>query len=751
MVDSTEDGDIGNVDVNDANDTTESAHSSPSSSASPSDVSSPDSKSSGNGTAPEPPRWRFVNKAKKSLGYSSIHAGTYIKGQSSDELGAKYVAPDISLYKPEEVLSDIRKLEHHLPTNKPHSKEDIEVGKLASSERSRDSSSSQGNEVGKLTIEQVKQNEMDLPSGTFAGLPKSQSPASQSRDPYKEWDTILQIGPKKEREHEWWDGEINDSYKMPGDEDRSKSHREVGKIKFHGPGEGDQSFVGGYTKTSRSYDGDDGVGPNGTDEYGEAREGAIFIRNEGSSSANEKDSNDSTTLLDPIDEENEKKKRRILFLLLLLPLVIGVIIGAVLGIKENENETPVVAEAVGAAVIPPPLIVVANETNETAVPSLQPSLSPSMECPEGTMAFSIEHLDYHNLPTATEGKSYTWKLKDACSGKMISQCEPCPGRVSTAHDGPTRRLKDASVQNSNLCIPFNNEYALEILLTEDTDACCGFDPTTTSITYDNVAIKDMSSGTMLDIGSTIYFGERETPCASESPSTSPSSSPTPKRICSTEQDFNLCLAVDMSGSVCTDGMDYECAECRSSFLPMLFDSECRDSGVSEDTCCNNFANVKEFSSTMVKLLDDFQAEKSFSVVQFATKAQLVKVLSPAEHTVSAIDQLDYTGGRTNHASAIQMCQLTFPSMGSRKNFIMLVTDGESSEPDYDPEGAALAAASSAKYDGTFIIPVFISPDNDWDAFAFMRKLSSDGKVFDVTDFGSLNMLQDRLVDQVSCL
>lgn len=81
---------------------------------------------------------------------------------------------------------------------------------------------------------------------------------------------------------------------------------------------------------------------------------------------------------------------------------------------------------------------------------------------------------------------------------------------------------------------------------------------------------------------------------------------------------------------------------------------------------------------------------------------------------------------------------------------MLVTDGVSSEPDYDPEGAAELAATSAKLDGTFIIPVFISPNNDWTALAFMRRISSDGKVFDVTDFDSLNSLQARLVDQVSC-
>ena len=233
--------------------------------------------------------------------------------------------------------------------------------------------------------------------------------------------------------------------------------------------------------------------------------------------------------------------------------------------------------------------------------------------------------------------------------------------------------------------------------------------------------------------------------------------PTPQPVCSTEKDFNMCLAVDMSGSVCNDGTNNECIDCQRSgptffgFGIPFFGTDCRDSFVSQDTCCSNFGTVKGFSSTMVNLLDDFPAEKTFSVVQFATNAQLVSSLASADQTIQVIDQLDYTGGLTNHASAIQACQQTLPSNdNSRKNFIMLITDGVSSEPGFDPEGEALAAARLAKSDGTFIIPVFISPYNDVSAFSFMSQLSSDGKVFDVTDFDSLSSLQDSLITQVSC-
>jgi len=210
----------------------------------------------------------------------------------------------------------------------------------------------------------------------------------------------------------------------------------------------------------------------------------------------------------------------------------------------------------------------------------------------------------------------------------------------------------------------------------------------------------------------------------------------------------------MSGSVCNDNSGSDCLGCKTSlmasFLPMFFSSECRDSFVSEDTCCDNFASVQDFSSLVVDSLGDLPGEQSFSVVQFATTAQLVSGLSSGARTRAALAGLDYTGGLTNHREAIRKCQGTFSFEDGRKKVIVLITDGVSSEPEIDPAGVALEAARAAKSDGTLIIPVFISPNNDWEALSFMKGLSSDDKVFDVTDFGSLSSLQDKLVDQVSC-
>ena len=46
--------------------------------------------------APSPPRWRFVNEAKKSQGYNSLAAGRVVPGKSAEELGAKYVPPTMT-------------------------------------------------------------------------------------------------------------------------------------------------------------------------------------------------------------------------------------------------------------------------------------------------------------------------------------------------------------------------------------------------------------------------------------------------------------------------------------------------------------------------------------------------------------------------------------------------------------------------------------------------------------------------------
>ena len=47
----------------------------------PSSLDAPNSPISPSSIAPDPPQWRFVRKAKKTEGYSSDYAGSYVKGE----------------------------------------------------------------------------------------------------------------------------------------------------------------------------------------------------------------------------------------------------------------------------------------------------------------------------------------------------------------------------------------------------------------------------------------------------------------------------------------------------------------------------------------------------------------------------------------------------------------------------------------------------------------------------------------------
>ena len=165
-------------------------------------------------TAPQPPRWRFVNEAKKSSGYSSMHAGSFIKGKSSNELGAKYTAPDVSIYN-QPAREPIIGLKDEVLVGNTTSftKEDTEVGILSPKNvPPPDVYETDNHTPGKLQIRQVTHDTTPTPTGSFAGLPKPETQGTSTRAPFKEWDTHVTLGPKKERQpDEWYDGKIHDS------------------------------------------------------------------------------------------------------------------------------------------------------------------------------------------------------------------------------------------------------------------------------------------------------------------------------------------------------------------------------------------------------------------------------------------------------------------------------------------------------------------------------------------------------------
>ncbi|KAL7442131.1 hypothetical protein ACHAXM_011148 [Skeletonema potamos] len=219
--------------------------------------------------------------------------------------------------------------------------------------------------------------------------------------------------------------------------------------------------------------------------------------------------------------------------------------------------------------------------------------------------------------------------------------------------------------------------------------------------------------------------------------------PTPMPTCPPQNgNFNLCIALDMSGSVCGGG---ECLLCE----PM---SSCNSFGINQQRCCNNFDNVLEFSKALVGELGALKTQQDFSLIHFATDAEIASTLQNANQAIKTLQQLQYTGGRTHLGAGITLCQRTLnSSTAGRKNLMLVVTDGYPSQPTDNAREVAVQAAIDAKNKGTHIIPIFIeqADSNDPEAVELMKEISSDTHVF-LTDFDSIVSLKDTIFEQVIC-
>ena len=218
----------------------------------------------------------------------------------------------------------------------------------------------------------------------------------------------------------------------------------------------------------------------------------------------------------------------------------------------------------------------------------------------------------------------------------------------------------------------------------------------------------------------------------------------------------------MSGSVCNRGANLNCGDCQPR-------NSCQDAGFTLNQCCANFEKVRNFAISMTSSLvdgyvngDESAGENGMSVVEFATTASIVSGLSTdASETVAALEGMVYGGGWTHHAYAISACQQTLAAVAEggrrldvggqpKKNYIILVTDGIPTKPDGDSEYFAELAATEAKDDGTTILPVFISDQNEQAQLDYMKRLSNDGSVYNITAFDELEGLIGRLTSTVLC-
>jgi hypothetical protein len=782
--------------------------------------------------APSPPRWRFVNEAKSIYGYNSLSAGQVIQGKSAEDLAAKYVPPDISLYQPKK-------------------EEERVIGKLELSEE----------ETAK---------EVELPKGEFSGLPSLEELIAKEPKKDREWDPKYHLPPKLIKDYSWKDADDMDDLYKACSESVDGSGREVGRLEFQSEERTTDDLTGQYNvmrkKDHTSTNTDDDCWQLALDsswQLSECESETESVDNHKpgtgdesstSSSNHENKPLEKVSIEEKVSEENSDQwnnKKTCRYSMILLMLLSIILLAALLGVNRDDNTKEVTAAATAFV----------SYANVTEVPSLAPSnyypiehpsnvpsSAPSDQCPIGMREFSV----HHSMPISKDLHNATWELRDACTGELVSKCQPCSLGTLVFGNRSGRRIQMEVLQPTSECILLGREYSFRVFSTDDSDSCCGFDASSFVVGYDNQSYSIPDDALIQsDLDHTMYFGKGDEPCSSDAPSSSPSywptfkltndpsksptakptpvltrppstqfptngcpkhyeplqyyaigeqiesggivyeciayscgsygfepgkedstwwpqgwsvigtcdgtlpptPNPTPRptetsTTCTIKSGFNLCLALDNSGSVCNKFLAGECLFCQPSlFCQNLF------SFLPREQCCQNYVDMVEFSKLMVYTLDNFfEADKSFSVVQFATSAQLASGLSTASETMDALDRMEFSGGATDHADAIRQCQASFDMSpdSNRQNFIMMITDGMPSTDYLNPDLAAEEEALYAKEAGTYIIPIFISENYDTYADSFMTSLSSDGNVFDVNGFESLGTLADALLDTVSC-
>eukprot|EP00956_Cyclotella_meneghiniana_P026805 scaffold58884_cov68-Cyclotella_meneghiniana.AAC.1 len=334
---------------------------------SPADASPPVTPSK---RAPSPPRWRFVNEAKSIYGYNSQAAGKIVHGKSSEELGAKYKPPDISLYTPKEEME----------------------------------------EVGKLEITEEESVEEVLPEGEFPGLPALEEILNKEPKKYREWDTKYHVPPKQIKDYAWYDSDVNDLYKTWNDSGDG-SGRDVGRLQFQINEQNKDNLTGKYVMPKKGDEADDDweLALSSSWQLSEQNPESEIV-DESLSSSNE------IFIVEPKEKATQSKKwhekNRCRYFMLLFLLLSAIILGVVLGTEEDATrETPAAA------------MVFVDASNSTDYPSMYPSLqptasfAPSAECPVGMQQLSIDHFIGQSISISNDRHNSTWELIDTCSGE----------------------------------------------------------------------------------------------------------------------------------------------------------------------------------------------------------------------------------------------------------------------------------------------------------------------------------------------
>jgi hypothetical protein len=118
---------------------------------------------------------------------------------------------------------------------------------------------------------------------------------------------------------------------------------------------------------------------------------------------------------------------------------------------------------------------------------------------------------------------------------------------------------------------------------------------------------------------------------------------------------------------------------------------------SQNICCRNYEIVNNFSK-------DFTSEAAaaagvpgvpapkFALVRFATDATTLAGLGLSSGVITALNNVDYTGGFTNTGEAIETCRSQLTNSIAARKVILLITDGT---PTVDADGDTCSGTSTS--------------------------------------------------------
>jgi hypothetical protein len=260
------------------------------------------------------------------------------------------------------------------------------------------------------------------------------------------------------------------------------------------------------------------------------------------------------------------------------------------------------------------------------------------------------------------------------------------------------------------------------------------------------------------------------------PPVAPTDSPTPEEtkpppttdsLCGEEID--VCVAIDNSGSICSEGTPRLCDACNPN-------QPCAANGdlSSEGTCCGNYNTVSGFA---VDYINSLGGKGSVSVVKFGSLATVASPQGTGADAVAAIGASSYTGGYTNTEQAITKC--TEQLAGTANPVIVLVTDGTPTAcarsdptkfktifqgdcntnncpqcPNGDPANGAEVVAGQAAAAGITIVPVIVSSvSSNVDQLEALARCPVDSTDCDIDDYkglvvGSVDQIGSLLQDLV---